>query len=199
MAETLSRGYFENVYQANEDPWDFATSEYEKEKYRETLKALTTERYGKALEIGCSIGVQTRLLAERCDHLLAIDISEQAVERAAQRCKDLANVEFARLAAPEEYPEAHFDLTVVSEVGYYFSLEDLGRLADRIAEHLEPQGQVLLVHWLPRVPDYPLTGDQVHEYFLSLPEWTRLAGCGREKYRIDLLARSGRRSNEPAC
>ena len=188
MSQTLPRQYFEDVYAAREDPWDFAGSPYEKHKYEETLSILS-KHYGNSLEIGCSVGVFTALLAERCDRLLATDISEQALERARRRCAALPNVEFCRRTIPRDYPEGQFDLTVLSEVGYYFSLEDLGLVAERILEHTAPAGQLLLVHWLPAVHDYPLTGDQVHEFFLRRPEWISTRAARQPRYRIDLLAK----------
>ena len=191
MAESLSRKYFEDVYAAREDPWNFAASEYEKTKYQETLGTLDRERYGCALEIGCSIGVQTEMLAARCEHLTAIDISEQALEKARLRCRNLHNVQFFRMAVPDEYPEGTFELSILSEVGYYLAKPDLVRLAERIAKQSRGDGELLLVHWLPFVPDYPLTGDEVHELFLGRDEWTRVASARREQFRIDLLRKRG--------
>ncbi len=191
MAETLGREYFEGIYSASEDPWNFAGSEYEADKYRETLSGLARSTYRRALEIGCSIGVQTAMLAGRCDRLLALDVSEQAIERARSRCAHLDNVEFAVAEIPKEYPAGCFDLTILSEVGYYFALADLATLADRIAAHSQAGAHLLLVHWLPFVPEYPITGDQVHEYFLGRQDWQWLTGCKRERYRIDLFAKLG--------
>ncbi len=191
MAESLSRKYFEDVYAALEDPWNFAESEYERTKYQETLGTLDRDRYGRALEIGCSIGVQTEMLAARCEHLTALDISEQALGKARLRCRQLRNVEFFRMAVPDEYPAGSFELTILSEVGYYLVRADLARLADRIAQQTVEKGELLLVHWLPFVPDYPLTGDEVHELFLGRNEWTRVASARREQFRIDLLRKRG--------
>ena len=187
MGETLSREYFENIYQRHEDPWKFETSPYERMKYRETLDTLNRPRYSRGLELGCSIGVQTRMLAERCNDLVAIDASQLALNRAKERCRDLTNVEFARMTVPKDYPKGSFDLTVLSEVGYYFSSTDLSTLADTIREHSSAGSQLLLVHWLLEVHDYPLSGDSVHELFLARPEWSMIQSVRREKYRIDLL------------
>ena len=37
---TLPPEYFDHVYQANRDPWNFETSPYERAKYAATLAAL---------------------------------------------------------------------------------------------------------------------------------------------------------------
>ena len=190
MADTLSPDYFDRVYAAKSDPWDFATSEYEAGKYRQTIATLPRTHYARAFEIGCSIGVLTAQLAARCHALLAVDVSQAALDQARERCAGLPNIRFQRLAVPAEYPEEEFDLTVVSEVGYYLSLEDLEKLAKLIHAHTGAAGQLLLVHWLPHVADYPLTGDQVHEYFLALPQWTCVSSFRAPQYRIELLQKA---------
>lgn len=192
MNGSLPPRYFEDVYGANDDPWDFATSPYELEKYAATVAALPRDRYHNGLEIGCSIGVLTRRLAKRCDGLLSVDVVESVLEQARERCRDLPQVRFARMVVPDEFPDDLFDLIVVSEVGYYWSQEALRNAKGRIVRALAPGGHLLLVHWTPFVHDYPLTGDQVHEDFLDrgdrLP-LRHLGGERAERYRLDLLER----------
>lgn len=189
MSNTLKPAYFDDLYSRNPDPWDFQTSAYEAAKYQDTVASLPRARYQQALEIGCSIGVLTRMLAEKCDSLLSLDISEQALADARTRCADRPNVQFARIQVPEEYPEGRFDLIVVSEVAYFWSPEDLARAMNLIAEHQAANSQLLLVHWTPVVEDYPQTGDAVHEAWLRDKRWRLMNGARREKYRIDLLER----------
>ncbi len=116
---SLGRAYFEDLYASDADPWRFATSGYEREKYDATLAALPKARYASGLEIGCSIGILTRRLAARCDRLLATDIAEEPLREARRRSADAPWVEFDRSAAPSEWPEGTFDLIVLSEVVYY--------------------------------------------------------------------------------
>ncbi len=187
MSQSLPPEYFDRIYARNPDPWDFESSPYETEKYNRTMAILPRESYQNAFEFGCSIGVLTQRLAARCRSLLSVDVSETALAQARCRCEGLTNVAFQLAAVPEYYPEGSFDLTVVSEVGYYLDLPDLARLATLIRGHTARSGQLLLVHWLPRVEDYPLTGDQVHEYFLARSEWWRVAHYTAPQYRIDLL------------
>jgi SAM-dependent methyltransferase len=189
MSESLSSEYFDVVYAASSDPWNFETSEYERTKYADTLESLPAARYECALEIGCSIGVLTRKLATRCNHLLATDVSEKALLLAAKRCHDLPQVTFRRMQVPAEYPRSCFDLTVLSEVGYYWDRKDLAAAADQISANLAVGGHLLLVHWTPLVADYPLTGDQVHDFFLETPAFIHIEGHVRENYRLDLFAR----------
>ncbi|WP_035559265.1 class I SAM-dependent DNA methyltransferase [Hymenobacter sp. IS2118] len=190
---TLPPEYFDQVYQANRDPWGFESSPYEREKYAATLAALPRAHYPEAFEIGCSLGVLTAQLASRCGHLLAVDVSEAALAQARQRCAGLPHVAVQRMQVPEEIPEQQFDLILVSEVGYYWSAADLALAADRLIGRLLPGGQLLLVHWTPPVHDYPLTGDDVHAHFLAKAgddgPMHHLAGQRHETYRLDLLER----------
>jgi len=41
---TVPPEYFEEKYKTDIDPWQFRTSEYEREKYQATLGSLTRER-----------------------------------------------------------------------------------------------------------------------------------------------------------
>ncbi len=190
---SLPSSYFDDVYRANADPWDFTTSPYEAGKYAATLAALPRERYGSAFEAGCSIGVFTERLAARCDQLLSIDISDVALDQARTRCAALPQVRFERRYLPGEFPAETFDLILLSEVGYYLAMPDLLDLRERCINRLAPGGHLLLVHWTPFVPDYPLTGDQVHETFLAAAgaqPLRHLLGQQAEKYRLDLFARA---------
>ena len=125
MKNTLPADYFAHVYNNSSDPWHFETSPYEKEKYEATLDAMPKPRYSKGLELGCSIGVLTKMLATRCEQLLSTDISEAPLQKARERLKGNPQVTFLQAALPNEYPNETFDLIVMSEVGYYLSLEDL--------------------------------------------------------------------------
>lgn len=165
---TLPDAYFDDIYCVQNDPWNFETSPYETAKYAATLAALPRARYENGFEIGCSIGVLTEQLAHRCARLLSVDVAERALIRAQERCQHLAQVRFARLRVPDEFPAEQFDLIIVSEVGYYLSQGDLLRLRALIVARLSSNAHLLLVHWTPKVPDYPLTGDEVHDTFLEI-------------------------------
>lgn len=193
VSASLSTDYFDAKYAEQDDPWGFETREYEAAKYQASLDALPRPRYRSAFEIGCSIGVLTERLAERTDRLLAVDVAERALERTLARIQHLAHVRVEQLRVPESFPDELFDLIVVSEVGYYWSRFELGWAMRSIVNHLEPSGQLLLVHWTPFVADYPLTGDQVHHAFLNatVQRMRPLVSRREASYRLDLLERRG--------
>lgn len=187
---SLPPDYFNAIYAKQDDPWGFETRPYEADKYRATLAALPRMTYKSAFEIGCSIGVLTELLARRCESLLSVDVSERALERARRRCRHLPQVRFRQTQVPDEFPDESFDLILLSEVGYYWSRDDLLRARRLIVEHLNPDGQMLLVHWTPYVEDYPLTGDEVHTIFREAGnELRHLSGQRTDLYRLDLFER----------
>ena len=186
---TLKPDYFDRVYAANADPWGFETSDYERGKYADTLHSLPRPEYKNAFEIGCSLGVLTAQLAPRCGRLLAVDGSETPLVRARELCGNLPNVRIQRMQVPDQFPDGLFDLILVSEVAYYWSPDDFVKAQAAILEHLEPGGQLMLVHWTPPVHDYPLTGDEVHEAFLKLPGLKPLSGHREDTYRLDVLER----------
>ena len=188
--ESLPAEYFEQLYAESDDPWGFATRRYEADKYQATLDALPRQRYRAAFEIVCSFGVLSERGAWRCDRLLAVDVAEAALARARERCRHLPHVQFRRMSVPDQFPDERFDLILISEVGYYWGWNDLAKAGALIVAHLEPGGHLLLVHWLPEVADYPLTGDEVHEAFMVRDHGLRrLIGRRQQLYRIDLFER----------
>jgi SAM-dependent methyltransferase len=188
MKNSLQPEYFENVYASNDDPWDFASSEYEAKKYAATLDALPRKVYTSAFEIGCAIGVLTEKLAKRCGELWSVDVSEKALAQARERCESLQNVRFKLLDIKEEFPNADFDLILVSEVGYYLSKDDWQKLMSKIFEHLNKSGQAGLIHWTDFVEDYPQTGDEIHDSFAEFArgKFKQIESKREKKYRLDI-------------
>lgn len=186
-SKTMPPSYFDEIYEKSIDPWNFETSEYEASKYRLTLACLPNARYRRGLEIGCSIGVLTRQLASRCDEFLGVDVSRRALAMARERCANLPQVHFRRVQVPAEMPDGPFDLVILSEVVYFWQRKDLERAADLLTARQPPGAHLVLVHYTPHVPDFPLTGDEVHDAWLARSEWRLLRHERRDSYRLDVL------------
>ena len=158
---SLPADYFERMYDAARDPWGFTDRWYEQRKRAVTLAALPQRRYRTGYEPGCSIGVLTAELAERCDALLASDVSATALASAAARLADRPHVRLEQRALPQGWPAERFDLVVLSELLYYLDDADLRDVVRRAIGAVAPGGTLLAVHWLHPVQDYPQTGRQV--------------------------------------
>lgn len=185
--ERLNRDYFEDLYTKSPDPWDFATSEYERRKYGQTLAVLGGRRFRWALEVGSSIGIFTAMLAPYCDSLLALDTSERAVEIARERLSGYEQVNIERRTVPEEMPPGSFDLIVASEVLYYLPPEVALQTLRRFEEALEPGGLLLAVHWRKETKTYPMQGDAVHELLVENSKLTGVETIVEPEYRLDLF------------
>lgn len=185
--ERLDREYFEKLYAESPDPWGFETSPYERKKYGRTLGILARRRYHRALEVGCSVGVFTTMLAPLCDELLAVDVSERAIAAAKERLANFPHVRVEQRTLPEETPEGPFDLVVASEVLYYWPEDVVLAALRRFEEVLAPGGALLAVHWRKETRTYPLQGDEVHELLLTHTRLANTATIIEPEYRLDLF------------
>ncbi len=147
---SISTDHFVNLYLAKDDPWDLATKWHDKRKYAVTMASLPRERYRRCYEPGCSIGTLTRLLAERCTEVLAVDSVPAAVETAQTQVQDFPHVRVETAVLPAELPDATFDLIVVGDLFYYLSTADFDRVLDGLVERLEPGGDLVSVHFRDR-------------------------------------------------
>lgn len=155
---------FDQLYRSGEDPYGVHSRWYEARKRAILLAALPRARYGRAFEPACGIGVLTRELALRCDHVLASDFSARAVAATYEGTRDLPNVDVMQQAVPDQWPQmpGGFDLIVLSELGYFLSARDMAGVAQRCAQSLSPGGTLLACHWKPDFDERRLTTQTVH-------------------------------------
>lgn len=145
-ATAWGRHHFEALFARAADPWRY-TSPYERTKYEQTLALIPPGAVGRGLEIGCAEGHFTERLCARVSRLLAADISEIALRRAAERCRGCGNVEYLRLDLARDPLPGRFGLIVCSETLYFLGGRDaLAAAARRIVEALEPGGHLVMAH-----------------------------------------------------
>jgi hypothetical protein len=185
----LTDAYFDRLYQQSTDPWRLGTRWYEERKYALTVASLPRRRFRRGFEPGCSVGVLTEQLAQRCDALLATDRAQAAVSATRQRVSSFRHVEVSRLRVPDRWPDGSFDLIVLSEVGYYGSAGDLVMLRDRAIGSLDDDGVLVAVHWRHPVADYPLRGDEVHAVLGGDDRIARLVHHEEPDFLLDVFAR----------
>ncbi len=185
MSATTELERFERLYRESPDPWGYRTSGYEQDKYAATLAALPERPLGLCLEVGCSIGVFTGLLAARCRHLVAIDFSLSALELARPHLREVGNVDLLRARFPEDTPPGSWDLIVCSEILYYLQPRALDEAIGWIETQLSYGASVLAVSWCGVGRDEPTTGDRVHDRLArELAGWHAL-DARRDAYRLD--------------
>ena len=183
--DTTSQFFFDQKYRRNSDPWNFATSEYERARYATILRVLNGRRYSRALESGCSIGVLSAQLAAQCDHLECIDFSPAAISMARERCRNISNITFTCASILDFASPGPFDLIVFSEIGYYFDAETLFALAQRLVSHLANDGIFLAEHWLGVSDDHVLGGQRVHEILSNIPALRHQHGEIHPHFQLD--------------
>jgi SAM-dependent methyltransferase len=187
----MTAEYFEQLYARDEDPWDLATSDYERRKYDATLGAVADlAPIGRALEVGCSVGVLTARLAPLCRELVAVDCSAAAVARARARLDGAPGVAVERRCLPDDTPAGPFDLILCSEVLYYWDAALLREGLAGLRAALAPGGALLAVHWRGPVRHYPMGGDDVHRLLLAERDGlVHARSLERPRYRLDRLDR----------
>ena len=145
---TLQRENFEARYAADPDPWDFETSAYEptstSARWRRSAPSL-----GRAFEAGCSIGVFTAMLAERCDDCSPSTSRRPRSTPPASAWPPWTMSGSSAATLPGEWPAGPFDLVVCSELLYYWDRETLEASLPTIADSLAPGGRLVAVHYRP--------------------------------------------------
>jgi SAM-dependent methyltransferase len=182
--------HFERLAREREDPWNYATSAYEQAKYRQTLAALPPQT-GRTLELGCSVGVFTAMLAPRSGSLVAVDFSPTALQRARERVAGLEHVEVRQARLPEETPAGPFETIVCSEILYYWSPGLVRAGLRRFEDELAPGGTFLAVHWRRSDRRRELDGNDVQTILLEHSRLHWLGGETHPEYLLDVWRRDG--------
>ncbi|MBG0562698.1 class I SAM-dependent methyltransferase [Actinoplanes aureus] len=187
---TVSLDYFTGLYLAKDDPWDVASKWHNQRKYAVTLASLPRERYRRCYEPGASIGLFTRMLAPRCDEILAVDSVEEAVQQARENTADLPNVRVERALLPAELPDGTFDLIVIGDLLYYLSAADLETFLAGVVERLEPGGDIVALHFRDRQNPGNYDGFNVHAALAARPGLEPVVHHEDDWFLLDTLRRA---------
>ena len=97
----------------------------------------------ESLELGCGTGIFSRLLAERSEQVLALDLSPHMIRIAQERSKGYSNIDF-RLAdaATWEFPSEQFDCIVSIATLHHLPIAETLR---RIRGALRAGGTVVIL------------------------------------------------------
>ncbi|GAB2682323.1 hypothetical protein GCM10027271_49770 [Saccharopolyspora gloriosae] len=179
---------FAELYDSHAEPWD-VHSWYERRKQRLAVACLPEPRYATALEPACGTGELTRLLASRCDRVLASDADGAAVERARAKLRDHPAVHVEQRALPGRFGRAEVDLLVWSEILYYLGDDALTETIGEGLRALRPGGDVLAVHWRHQAHDAPHDGPEVHRRLDAHPELVPVAFYADADFLVSALRR----------
>ena len=137
---------FEKRYLEHGDYWNYETSDYERAKYKRTMDCIVALRSGNTsvLEVGCSVGVFTELLAAEFEHVTAIDVSQEALALAARR-HSRPNTRFVRSDLRGLPGTSRYDVIVCAEILYYIPEADVARVVNKLADLLSDRGIVVTV------------------------------------------------------
>jgi glycosyltransferase involved in cell wall biosynthesis/peptidoglycan/xylan/chitin deacetylase (PgdA/CDA1 family) len=195
-SETRS-AYWDRFF-AEPDPWDYGC-DYEQSKYRRTLDLLPSGSLDRVVELGCAEGMFTKELAKRAKTLLAVDISDTALNRAREQCGDCRNTEFKRLDMVADEVPGNQSLILCSEILCYAGGQDQLRvILHKLRDALAPGGRLVTANAFLLQDDMTGTGfdwDQeygakiIHEALLATPELALEQSIVTELYRIDCFKR----------
>jgi len=151
-----NRFEFERLYLEKSDPWELRSSAYERQKYKRTLDRILEHRRGSesVLEVGCSVGIFTRQLAENFQQVVAIDFSDEAIARAAEYCGEESKIRFIRSNLQSLTLNAGFDVIVCSEILYYINRRHAAAVCRQLKRLLAPNGVIVTVCEANAEPDF---------------------------------------------
>jgi SAM-dependent methyltransferase len=184
---SVSLDYFTGLYLAKDDPWDTATKWHDQRKYAVTMASLPRPRYRRGYEPGCSVGLLTRMLALRCDELIAADCVPEAVRAAAGNVREFRHVRVEEALLPAGLPDGTFDLVVIGDLLYYLSAADLTALIGGLVDRLEPGGDLVAVHFRDRNNSGGYDGFHVHAALAAWPGLERVVRHEDDWFVLDVL------------
>lgn len=148
VAQTGNRRFeFERLYLERPDPWSYRSSRYEIEKYEQVLACVRDWRTAqrRLLEIGCSIGVFSSLVAKEFDTVTCVDISSEALRAARRQTATLANIKFVNCDVRSLSLDARYDVILCAEVLYYLPEKSAPAVCAVLDQHLDSEGLIVLV------------------------------------------------------
>lgn len=134
---SIVRTDFDRIAQFPDEGWNHNNH------YHAFLLKQLPARCVNALEIGCGTGAFARLLAARCDHVLALDLSPEMIRVAKERSVRYPNIDFQVGDVMElEFPAGHFDCIASIATLHHLPLEPV---LVKMKAALKPGGVLLVL------------------------------------------------------
>jgi ubiquinone/menaquinone biosynthesis C-methylase UbiE len=122
MDETIStiRADFDRIALLSSEGWDNNTH------YQQYLLQHIPSPCQNGLEIGCGTGAFSRLLAERSDKVLALDLSPEMIRIAREHSKQFSNIDFQVAdVTSREFPAEGFDCIVTIATLHHLPMTEM--------------------------------------------------------------------------
>ena len=160
--------WFNDLYETHKDnheniPWARQAVNPLLESY---LKDETQTHKGKALVIGCGLGDDAHALEVAGYDVLAIDVSEVALELAQKRSEG-SSIKYEKqdiFDMPQKY-KGHFDFVFEALTIQSLPIEFREKMINAISETLAPKGKLLVVAHQRKQdvsgPPWPLTQEEI--------------------------------------
>lgn len=188
--ENWIRKQFDSIHAGGAEPWD-PSDWYEHRKRAVLLAGLDRPVFRSGVELGCSTGALLEALAPRCEQLVGVDASAEALASARRRTARLDAVDCRQGFFPEYWPAGRFDLFVLSESGYYLRTAALTELVDRVAESALPAALLVACHWRHPIEGWPLDGADVHHLLRGDDRLNLLGGYVEDDFQLDYFRVGG--------
>ncbi len=179
------------------DPYEVTTHADERDKYKKIVEALgVKEKFENILEIGCGEGHLTQMIAHKGDRVLAVDISDFAINRAKKNVAGFEHVEAKRIDIITADMGETFDLLLCSEVLFYFEPEQLSGVVEKIKGLIRPGGYAALIHTLVKSDDgkgvdlKKFGARTIHNMFLDDPVYSPVFDETFDTFRITVVQKS---------
>jgi predicted TPR repeat methyltransferase len=161
LVDQKIRTFMEGLWERG-DPWDFESSLYERGRCAQLIEMLQGRHYPRVLELGCGAGYLTRFLSPYADRLLALDISQTAIERARTLNAGRPGIDFRVANIMEYQPQADgpWDLIMFSDticyLGWLYPFFDVAYLALQLFEATRSGGHLILSNSIDQQEDWLL-------------------------------------------
>jgi SAM-dependent methyltransferase len=175
-AHNQASAWFNDLYSEHKDNHDKIP--WAKLEVNPLLKSYLNEtevHQGKALVVGCGLGDDARALELAGYDVLAIDVSEKALELAGERFPD-SKIIFEKqdiFDMPEKY-HAHFDFVFEAFTIQSLPVKFRENMIKAVADTIAPNGKLLLVAHKKKLtlsgPPWPLKKDEVDLFKNHLTE-----------------------------
>jgi ubiquinone/menaquinone biosynthesis C-methylase UbiE len=111
--------------------------------YHEFLLRQVPKNCEEALEIGCGTGAFARRLAERCGHVIAIDLSAEMIRVARERSRGFENLQFEVADAMTwDFPKSRFEFVCTIATLHHL---DQRELLPKLKNALKPRGVLMIL------------------------------------------------------